>query len=141
MTKRVTAHETAETKAGATDNGAARGAIQGYVEVDGFKRAITFPISTMAPMVEPGPELTAPTLLPVSERVDATPPVIEAAPDPRDEQIWRLRAALEEIADPLKVWSERARREGQLLSAIHYPKAHNADVLKVIARRALGVAE
>ena len=91
------------------------------------------------PVVEVGRETTSPTTMPIPQPVDATPPVIEAGPDPRDAEIGRLRAALEEIADPLKVWQESARAAGRTVPAINYPRAHNSDVLKAIARRALGV--
>jgi hypothetical protein len=76
-------------------------------------------------------------MLPIPLAIEATPPIIPTLPDPRDEQIWRLRAALEEIADPLKVWQERARAAGRVVPAIQYPRANSPEVLKEIARRAL----
>ena len=87
---------------------------------------------------EPGPAVTPATILPIPAAIEATAPII---PDPRDAEIVRMREALEEIAEPLKVWGEQARKLGRTLAAIHYPRAHNADVLKAIARQALGREE
>jgi hypothetical protein len=58
-----------------------------------------------------------------------------------EQQVARLRLAIEEIVSPLKFMQERAKADGRRLSGMAYSIANDPGYLQTIARRALSEAK